>query len=153
MKIKFQFILESNTKEEEISEFLNNYGLNISTLKIKGSQIEQELLSFILENIPNLEEFTLEPYLTQNTSKISFELPNLKNLKFLNNNFDEFLLNGKKFNNLECLSIYQHRNDYDDFLTDFVVKFDNLQIKNPEDFPTRDIRNEVKFKLAALSHF
>lgn len=79
----------------------------------------------------------------------------------MNDNFDEFLLNGKKLNNLECLSIYQHKNDFDDFLTDFVVKLDNLKElhlsyynykKNPEDFPTRDIKNEVSFKLTALSH-
>lgn len=77
---KIQVILESNAKEEEVSVFLNNYGLNITTLKIKGSQIEQELLSFILDNVPNLEEFTFKPYLTLNSSKRSFELPNLKKL-------------------------------------------------------------------------
>ena len=163
---KHQLFLESIVTVEEVFKFLSNFGGNIKALKIKGNEIEQKLLTFIMKNVANLEELIFETDYTLNSSKLNmperiFELPQLKKLTFPNDNFRDFILDCKNLNNLESLSIYDHSNEHDDLLTDFIVKLNNLKEfnliyynykKNPEKFPTRDISGEVNFRLTKFSH-
>ena len=146
-------------------EFLENRGKFIRCLAFKTEEKFGEIFKFILNQVPNLEEFDfqiLDPKSEGNEIfDISEQTPDLSRLKTLktNNRALNFLIkNTKNVKNLQNLSIISPQSNSQEILTDFLIQQENLQefslrfatAMDIINFPTRDITNEVKFHLKKL---
>lgn len=145
--------------------FLEKRGKFFRCLQIKIDENYGEILKFILNLVPNLEELNfeiLEPWCEILTNLELFEeTPDLKRLKNLriNHNALKFLLkNTKNVKNLQKLAIISPKVGSQEILTDFFIQQDHLKEFTLRfntgmdiiNFPTRDITKEINFKLTKL---
>jgi len=168
-KIPFKF--DSRIKQEELI-FLADNGMSIKTLKVDDDLMNPDLLGNILMHVPNLEELNYhsDPHKKEEqVGNIKFELPLLKRLNLTTGNITNFLKNGQMYN-IESINTRYQILLQNEVLTNFLctqkklkelrILSGNLIVDNSpyrmrsvsmsSGFPTRNIGNEINFKLVKL---
>lgn len=164
---KIRFVFKISATNEEVSEFLSEYGCVMKSLKIKKIPFLEDLkgykdpnpqlVRFLLSHTPNLEEFAFhsEKFGAPGLTSGIFDMPKLKSLTISSNDIENFIKSATNLKNIKSLTVSLKDLSSNDILRDFIFQFKDLKelsllINSRTKFSSHNISHLVPFRLTKL---